>query len=142
MGSTPAMFYIFPYNERNVIIIFLYNSCQNAIRHNLSLHKCFVRVEINKSRGAVWTVDDSLYKRKRHMKLYVIITFQNVVYDSCCCFYRVAAENELANQSDMEFQLQTDSNGTTPDGELNIGKHKTWLKNCFFHCTYIVCTVH
>jgi forkhead box protein P len=42
---------------------------KNAIRHNLSLHKCFVRVELNKSRGAVWTVDDTLYKRKRHMKL-------------------------------------------------------------------------
>ena len=42
---------------------------QNAIRHNLSLHKCFVRVELNKSRGAVWTIDDSLYKKKRHMKL-------------------------------------------------------------------------
>nr|CAE51211.1 forkhead foxP [Suberites domuncula] len=42
---------------------------KNAIRHNLSLHKCFVRVELNKSRGAVWTVDDSLYKKKRHMKL-------------------------------------------------------------------------
>ncbi len=44
-------------------------STQNAIRHNLSLHKCFVRVELNKSRGAVWTVDDTLYKKKRHMKL-------------------------------------------------------------------------
>ena len=42
---------------------------QNAIRHNLSLHKCFVRVELSKSRGAVWTVDDSLYKKKRHTKV-------------------------------------------------------------------------
>lgn len=30
---------------------------QNAVRHNLSLHKCFTRVENVK--GAVWTVDDN-----------------------------------------------------------------------------------
>ncbi len=45
------------------------HALQNAIRHNLSLHKCFVRVELSKSRGAVWTVDDSLYKKKRHTKV-------------------------------------------------------------------------
>ena len=29
---------------------------QNAVRHNLSLHKCFVRVQ--RGKGAVWTVDE------------------------------------------------------------------------------------
>ena len=57
-------------------------STQNAIRHNLSLHKCFVRVELNKSRGAVWTVDDTLYKKKRHMKLwvYTLINFMQSLW--------------------------------------------------------------
>ncbi|MPC12340.1 Forkhead box protein P1 [Portunus trituberculatus] len=37
--------------------------CQNAVRHNLSLHKCFMRVENVK--GAVWTVDEvEFYKRR------------------------------------------------------------------------------
>ena len=39
---------------------------QNAVRHNLSLHKCFVQVEGGK--GAVWTVDETEYQRKRGQK--------------------------------------------------------------------------
>ncbi|CDQ75962.1 unnamed protein product [Oncorhynchus mykiss] len=35
---------------------------KNAVRHNLSLHKCFVRVENVK--GAVWTVDEMEYQRR------------------------------------------------------------------------------
>ena len=44
-----------------------------------------------------------------------------------CLFvcFRVAAENELANQSDIENHMQTDSNGTTPDGELSLSTCKT-----------------
>ncbi len=40
---------------------------KNAVRHNLSLHKCFMRVENVK--GAVWTVDDSEYCRRRPLKI-------------------------------------------------------------------------
>ena len=39
---------------------------QNAVRHNLSLHKCFKRVENVK--GAVWTVDEVEYHKKRNPK--------------------------------------------------------------------------
>ncbi|XP_072847571.2 forkhead box protein P3 isoform X2 [Pogona vitticeps] len=39
---------------------------KNAIRHNLSLHKCFVRVENVK--GAVWTVDEFEYRKKRNQR--------------------------------------------------------------------------
>lgn len=40
-----------------------YTKNQNAVRHNLSLHKCFMRVENVK--GAVWTVDEiEFYKRR------------------------------------------------------------------------------
>merc|ERR1711971_898570 len=38
-------------------------SWKNAVRHNLSLHKCFMRVENVK--GAVWTVDDEEYYKRR-----------------------------------------------------------------------------
>lgn len=41
-------------------------SLQNAIRHNLSLHKCFVRVESEK--GAVWTVDEFEFRKKRSQR--------------------------------------------------------------------------
>ena len=40
---------------------------KNAVRHNLSLHKCFVRVENGK--GAVWTVDEVEYQKRRPQKL-------------------------------------------------------------------------
>ncbi|XP_071657405.1 forkhead box protein P3 isoform X1 [Patagioenas fasciata] len=39
---------------------------KNAVRHNLSLHKCFVRVE--NVRGAVWTVDEAEFRRKRDQR--------------------------------------------------------------------------
>lgn len=42
-------------------------SPQNAVRHNLSLHKCFVRVENVK--GAVWTVDEREYQKRRPPKM-------------------------------------------------------------------------
>ncbi|ESO91316.1 hypothetical protein LOTGIDRAFT_54435, partial [Lottia gigantea] len=46
---------------------------KNAVRHNLSLHKCFMRVENVK--GAVWTVDEIEFYRRRPQKLsgYVVI---------------------------------------------------------------------
>uniref|UniRef100_A0AAQ4QBA0 Fork-head domain-containing protein n=1 Tax=Gasterosteus aculeatus aculeatus TaxID=481459 RepID=A0AAQ4QBA0_GASAC len=40
---------------------------KNAVRHNLSLHKCFVRVENVK--GAVWTVDEVEYQRRRSQRV-------------------------------------------------------------------------
>lgn len=40
---------------------------QNAVRHNLSLHKCFVRVENVK--GAVWTVDEIEFQKRRPQKI-------------------------------------------------------------------------
>lgn len=42
--------------------------CQNAVRHNLSLHKCFVRVEGVK--GSVWTVDDAEFMRRKGQKIH------------------------------------------------------------------------
>lgn len=39
---------------------------KNAVRHNLSLHKCFVRLENVK--GAVWTVDEIEFHRRRPQK--------------------------------------------------------------------------
>ncbi|XP_045544674.1 forkhead box protein P2 [Salmo salar] len=51
----------FAYFRRNAAV------WKNAVRHNLSLHKCFVRVENVK--GAVWTVDEVEYQRRRSQKI-------------------------------------------------------------------------
>lgn len=50
---------------------------QNAVRHNLSLHKCFVRVENVK--GAVWTVDEHEYQKRRPPKMtgWVLLPLQD-----------------------------------------------------------------
>ncbi|XP_077567501.1 forkhead box protein P2-like [Stigmatopora nigra] len=40
---------------------------KNAVRHNLSLHRCFVRVE--NAKGAVWTVDEAQYQQRRSQKM-------------------------------------------------------------------------
>ncbi|XP_016136538.1 forkhead box protein P3-like [Sinocyclocheilus grahami] len=41
---------------------------KNAVRHNLSLHKCFVRVEGRK--GSVWTVDEEEFLRRKGPKFH------------------------------------------------------------------------
>ncbi|XP_030641038.1 forkhead box protein P3-like [Chanos chanos] len=41
---------------------------KNAVRHNLSLHKCFVRVEGGK--GSVWTVDEVEFLKRKGQKLH------------------------------------------------------------------------
>uniref|UniRef100_A0A8C8E4A7 Fork-head domain-containing protein n=1 Tax=Oryzias sinensis TaxID=183150 RepID=A0A8C8E4A7_9TELE len=45
----------------------LVSTLGNAVRHNLSLHKCFVRLENVK--GAVWTVDEIEFHRRRPQKI-------------------------------------------------------------------------
>ncbi|CDW54635.1 FoxP protein [Trichuris trichiura] len=40
---------------------------QNAVRHNLSLHKCFIRVENVK--GAFWSVDEAEFYKRRNQRL-------------------------------------------------------------------------
>ncbi|MEQ2158755.1 Forkhead box protein P1, partial [Goodea atripinnis] len=44
---------------------------KNAIRHNLSLHKCFIRAEGEK--GAVWTVDEAEYQRRKGQKYHRVM---------------------------------------------------------------------
>nr|XP_027782216.1 forkhead box protein P2 isoform X12 [Marmota flaviventris] len=53
---------------------------KNAVRHNLSLHKCFVRVENVK--GAVWTVDEVEYQKRRSQKItgYVCDSFVSCIH--------------------------------------------------------------
>ncbi|ERE89606.1 forkhead box protein P4-like isoform 1 [Cricetulus griseus] len=52
---------MFAYFRRNTA------TWKNAVRHNLSLHECFVKVETVK--GAVWTVDEREYQKRRPPKM-------------------------------------------------------------------------
>uniref|UniRef100_A0A3B3WB77 Fork-head domain-containing protein n=1 Tax=Poecilia mexicana TaxID=48701 RepID=A0A3B3WB77_9TELE len=56
----------YKYNNIRPPYTYAYLIRWNAIRHNLSLHKCFVRVEGEK--GAVWTVDETEYQRRKGQK--------------------------------------------------------------------------
>ncbi|KAI5095009.1 forkhead box protein P3, partial [Silurus meridionalis] len=40
---------------------------KNAVRHNLSLHKCFVRVDGGK--GSVWTVDEKEFQKRKGQRI-------------------------------------------------------------------------
>uniref|UniRef100_A0A8C9WIJ7 Forkhead box P1a n=1 Tax=Scleropages formosus TaxID=113540 RepID=A0A8C9WIJ7_SCLFO len=63
---------MFAYFRRNTA------TWKNAVRHNLSLHKCFVRVENVK--GAVWTVDEVEFQKRRPQKTSGYVCFQFL----CC----------------------------------------------------------
>ncbi|XP_051950764.1 forkhead box protein P3 [Xyrauchen texanus] len=52
------MFYYFRHNSP---------TWKNAVRHNLSLHKCFVRVDGRT--GAVWTVDEEKFQKRKGQKI-------------------------------------------------------------------------
>ena len=47
------------------LAIYVFTHAQNAIRTNLSLHKCFVRYEDDF--GSFWMVDDAEFMKRRHL---------------------------------------------------------------------------
>ncbi|XP_062522331.1 forkhead box protein P1-like isoform X2 [Corticium candelabrum] len=57
---------IYEWFSRN-FVYFKWNlaTWKNAVRHNLSLHKCFMRVENLASRSAVWLCDDQEFLRRK-----------------------------------------------------------------------------
>ncbi|XP_042585614.1 forkhead box protein P3-like isoform X3 [Cyprinus carpio] len=55
---------------------------KNAVRHNLSLHKCFVRVDGRT--GAVWTVDEEEFQKRKGQKIHRDYTFKWLTPFSYC----------------------------------------------------------
>ncbi|XP_046684790.1 uncharacterized protein LOC124370547 [Homalodisca vitripennis] len=61
----------------------------NAVRHNLSLHKCFMRVENVK--GAVWTVDEMEFYKRRPQRCLIGYVYRNAIRTNLSlykCFVR------------------------------------------------------
>lgn len=82
-GTTASDVYVSVFSNITIALISLN---QNAVRHNLSLHKCFVRVENMK--GAVWTVDEVEYQRRRSQRItgYISEILSNTNnYSTCLC---------------------------------------------------------
>ena len=57
---------------------------KNAVRHNLSLHKCFMRVENVK--GAVWTVDEVEFHNRRPQKMSGSVSLKSPVPPNCSLY--------------------------------------------------------
>uniref|UniRef100_A0A8D9E1L9 Forkhead box protein P1 n=1 Tax=Cacopsylla melanoneura TaxID=428564 RepID=A0A8D9E1L9_9HEMI len=71
---------------------------KNAVRHNLSLHKCFMRVENVK--GAVWTVDEVEFYKRRPQRC-------------------VPGDSQSEDQSSSKNQrLYSDSNNSNVQGSI------------------------
>lgn len=68
--SSSLVFVVCPFIPPFVLLplhlCWLLHLFQGAIRTNLSLHKCFIRVE--DEFGSFWTVDDEEFKRGRHIQ--------------------------------------------------------------------------
>lgn len=93
---------------------------QNAVRHNLSLHKCFVRVENVK--GAVWTVDEHEYQKRRPPKMTGSPTLvKNMIsglgYGALNASYQAA----LAESSFPLLNSPTMINTSSASGMLHVG---------------------
>ncbi|CAB4010545.1 forkhead box P1-like isoform X1 [Paramuricea clavata] len=79
---------------------------KNAVRHNLSLHKCFVRKENVK--GAVWTVDEEEYRKRRPQKVLSNQVKQDTPDSSeSSVLFRDSCISELPTQATFEVATRT-----------------------------------
>uniref|UniRef100_A0A1A8N2B2 Forkhead box P1a n=2 Tax=Nothobranchius pienaari TaxID=704102 RepID=A0A1A8N2B2_9TELE len=102
---------------------------KNAVRHNLSLHKCFVRLENVK--GAVWTVDEIEFHRRRPQKAasgngslmktpqdrrsLAGSALQNAILDSSSSLFSPASMGSIPLHS-LPHVLQEQMNGALANG--------------------------
>ncbi|KAF3697395.1 Forkhead box protein P3 [Channa argus] len=102
-----TMFYYFRHNTA---------TWKNAVRHNLSLHKCFVRVEGGK--GAVWTVDETEYQRRKGQKYHSMKIRINYYYFK---IYKMDIEKLLTVQCNI-------LNNFPPSGADGLSEHTRVLR--------------
>ncbi|XP_052780915.1 forkhead box protein P2-like isoform X2 [Mya arenaria] len=87
---------------------------KNAVRHNLSLHKCFMRVENVK--GAVWTVDEMEFYKRRPQKLTGGVS-SNVSYSADnSVLYNDTINASIRAAIEQTSALVSQHNGSLGDG--------------------------
>ncbi|KTG26919.1 hypothetical protein cypCar_00026656 [Cyprinus carpio] len=96
---------------------------KNAVRHNLSLHKCFVRVENVK--GAVWTVDELEFQKRRPQKITGIVSSQAAMVDSSLPLYGSASMGAsslkaLASALHEDMSSHDHDEGSHSDSSLEL----------------------
>ncbi|XP_052460336.1 forkhead box protein P3 [Carassius gibelio] len=70
---------------------------KNAVRHNLSLHKCFVRVDGRT--GAVWTVDEEEFQKRKGQKIHRDYTLKWLTPFSHCSSHEASDVSVKATNS-------------------------------------------
>ncbi|KAM3840508.1 forkhead box protein P4 isoform 1-T2 [Vipera latastei] len=105
---------MFAYFRRNTA------TWKNAVRHNLSLHKCFVRVENVK--GAVWTVDENEYQKRRPPKMTGSPTLvKNMISGLSYGALNASYQAALAESNFPLLNSPTMINTSSTSGMLHIG---------------------
>uniref|UniRef100_A0A2D4M392 Fork-head domain-containing protein n=2 Tax=Micrurus spixii TaxID=129469 RepID=A0A2D4M392_9SAUR len=105
---------MFAYFRRNTA------TWKNAVRHNLSLHKCFVRVENVK--GAVWTVDEHEYQKRRPPKMTGSPTLvKNMISGLSYGALNASYQAALAESNFPLLNSPTMINTSSTSGMLHIG---------------------
>ncbi|XP_054251899.1 forkhead box protein P4 isoform X5 [Indicator indicator] len=105
---------MFAYFRRNTA------TWKNAVRHNLSLHKCFVRVENVK--GAVWTVDEHEYQKRRPPKMTGSPTLvKNMISGLSYGALNASYQAALAESSFPLLNSPTMINTSAASGMLHVG---------------------
>ncbi|XP_061679255.1 forkhead box protein P1-like isoform X2 [Syngnathoides biaculeatus] len=107
---------------------------KNAVRHNLSLHRCFVRVE--NAKGGVWTVDEAEYQRRRSQKMAGSpLSMKTVHFGSVLnAGLQVGRENRLLQRKTvvetlLRRILSPRRRLETPHrGDSNAGTAKVWMR--------------
>ncbi|XP_077785062.1 forkhead box protein P4 isoform X5 [Podarcis muralis] len=105
---------MFAYFRRNTA------TWKNAVRHNLSLHKCFVRVENVK--GAVWTVDELEYQKRRPPKMTGSPTLvKNMISGLSYGALNASYQAALAESNFPLLNSPTMINTSSTSGMLHVG---------------------
>nr|XP_060629061.1 forkhead box protein P4 isoform X5 [Anolis sagrei ordinatus] len=105
---------MFAYFRRNTA------TWKNAVRHNLSLHKCFVRVENVK--GAVWTVDEHEYQKRRPPKMTGSPTLvKNMISGLSYGALNASYQAALAESNFPLLNSPTMINTSSTSGMLHVG---------------------
>ncbi|KAG1933042.1 forkhead box protein P3 [Pimephales promelas] len=104
---------------------------KNAVRHNLSLHKCFVRVDGRM--GAVWTVDEEEFQKRKGQKINSIpVAQQNFLRRICNLSHldvvrRVTFERMKGRLSAGEDERALASILTARRDNLTAGHHSSLM---------------